>query len=291
MSRIIANNIRHNDATVDSITLDSAGNVSVPNDLAVDTDTLFVDVSADRVGINTTSPRNALHALSSNGDIRIDTSTNGGAAGLIFDVPASNGLRASGHRAKIQCEHTGSGWDSNLIFYGGNTSTEPSEQLRITSDNYLRMASGTGGIQFNGNTAAANALDDYEEGTFDPTVTMHISGSFTLQSSFNSLSYTKIGSTVLISGQIRIDTVSSPSGNIKITNLPFAVRSTAELARAGNAIFYFDNSAGSGNYFKAVPANVTESTTTLEILTYHYAGGLVPGPADELGFSIMYVAA
>ena len=35
MSRIIANNIRHNDATVDSITLDSAGNVSAPGNLSV----------------------------------------------------------------------------------------------------------------------------------------------------------------------------------------------------------------------------------------------------------------
>ena len=35
MSRIIANNIRHNDATIDSITLDSAGNVSVPGNLSV----------------------------------------------------------------------------------------------------------------------------------------------------------------------------------------------------------------------------------------------------------------
>jgi hypothetical protein len=29
------------------------------------------------------------------------------------------------------------------------------------------MVSGTGGIQFNGDTAAANALDDYEEGTWN----------------------------------------------------------------------------------------------------------------------------
>jgi hypothetical protein len=27
-----------------------------------------------------------------------------------------------------------------------------------------------GGIQFNGDTAAANALDDYEEGTWTPTI-------------------------------------------------------------------------------------------------------------------------
>lgn len=33
----------------------------------------------------------------------------------------------------------------------------------------IRMASGSGGTQFSGDTAAANALDDHEEGAFTPT--------------------------------------------------------------------------------------------------------------------------
>jgi hypothetical protein len=52
--------------------------------------------------------------------------------------------------------------------------SSPTERLRITSDAYVRLASGTGGIQFNGDTAAANALDDYEEGTFTPTITQGV---------------------------------------------------------------------------------------------------------------------
>jgi hypothetical protein len=47
----------------------------------------------------------------------------------------------------------------------------PLERMRITSDAYVRLAFGTGGIQFNGDTAAANALDDYEEGTWTPNLT------------------------------------------------------------------------------------------------------------------------
>jgi hypothetical protein len=105
------------------------------------------------------------------------------------------------------------------------------------------------------------------------------------------LSYTKIGRLVTISGQIRIDTVSSPSGNIRITNLPFTVRSTTELGRAGGGLFYFDNSAGAGNYYKPVPWAVEESTTWLYIYTQHFDGGLTPGASDEIGFSCTYVAA
>ena len=98
-------------------------------------------------------------------------------------------------------------------------------------------------------------LDDYEEGTFDPTIAP-TSGSITLQSNYNTLSYTKIGRLVHISGQIRISSVSSPSGNTSITNLPFNIRkSTTEqgtMTISGANCFYFDASAGTGNYYKAV---------------------------------------
>jgi hypothetical protein len=57
--------------------------------------------------------------------------------------------------------------------------SSPTERMRITSDAYVRLASGTGGIQFNGDTAAANALDDYEEGTWTPNLTGSGGGAYT----------------------------------------------------------------------------------------------------------------
>jgi hypothetical protein len=57
-----------------------------------------------------------------------------------------------------------------------------SETCRMTRD----------GLTFHGNTAAANALDDYEEGTWTPTI---YSGGFTLQS-VTTAKYTKIGNLV-----------------------------------------------------------------------------------------------
>ena len=48
--------------------------VTIPGDLAVDTDTLFVDVSADRVGINDNSPDEVLTLKSDAGGIRIKLS-------------------------------------------------------------------------------------------------------------------------------------------------------------------------------------------------------------------------
>ena len=163
------------------------------------------------------------------------------------------------------------------------------------SDGNLRFSTSGTGIDFSATSDAggmtSELLDDYEEGTFDPTVSMTISGSLTLNSSYNSLSYTKIGRLVTISGQIRIDTVSSPVGNILITNIPYTVRSTTELGRAGGGLYYFDNSAGVGNYYKPVSWAVVESSSTLYIYTQHSGGGITPGTADEISFSCTYVAA
>jgi hypothetical protein len=100
--------------------------------------------SSGRLAIGTASPVDALHVLSSGGNTRIDTSTNAGTASLLFDVPASNGLRASGHRARISCQHEGVGWDSSLVFYAGNTSTTPSEAMRIDASRRLLVGTSTG---------------------------------------------------------------------------------------------------------------------------------------------------
>jgi hypothetical protein len=95
----------------------------------------------------------------------------------------------------------------------------PTERMRITSDAYVRLASGTGGIQFNGDTAAANALDDYEEGTFTPVlngVGSTGTGTYTLQQG----RYTKIGRTVSID-IVLTWTAHTGTGTMYITGIPF----------------------------------------------------------------------
>lgn len=74
-------------------------------------------------------------------------------------------------------------------------------------------------------SADANTLDDYEEGTFSPTLTTDGTDftSVTYFSGFNGGKYTKIGRLVTV--QIALGTsavtVGSASGNIRIGNLPF----------------------------------------------------------------------
>ena len=120
-------------------------------------------------------------------------------------------------------------WESGrLRFYNNTTATEV---LNITSDNYLRMLSGTGGIQFNGDTAAANALDDYEEGTWTPTFNAAVTTSGTPTGK-----YTKVGRTVYATCAFSYTALTG--ADINISGLPFtngAIRQATAVAFAGVA--------------------------------------------------------
>jgi hypothetical protein len=96
-----------------------------------------------------------------------------------------------------------------IRFYVGSGA----EKVRILS---------SGGITFNGDTAAANALDDYEEGTWTPT----LSGTSGGPSGVNFTSrlgwYTKIGRVVIADCRLAMSSWSSgPSGSALISGLPF----------------------------------------------------------------------
>jgi hypothetical protein len=84
----------------------------------------------------------------------------------------------------------------------------------------MRIQSG-GGISFNGDTAAANALDDYEEGTW----TAALSGgtvSNTGTQSGRSFKYTKIGNVVYFCFDFfQENNTMALSGTVSITGLPF----------------------------------------------------------------------
>ncbi len=96
----------------------------------------------------------------------------------------------------------------------------------ITNDTErLRIQSG-GGRSFNGDTAAANALDDYEEGTWTP-----VGGSFTV-SAVNLAQYTKIGQQVTV--LCYINGTSGTSGAASISGLPFTPSTATANHKFGN---------------------------------------------------------
>lgn len=70
-------------------------------------------------------------------------------------------------------------------------------------------------------SANANTLDDYEEGTFTPTMTFNASATGVTYSSQTGF-YVKIGQFVLAFGRITLTSNGSGVGNARIASMPFA---------------------------------------------------------------------
>jgi hypothetical protein len=144
--------------------------------------------------------------------------------------------------------------------------SSPTEALRITSDKYLRMAASTGGIQFNGDTAAANALNDYEEGTWTPSIGG--TATYTVQAG----RYTKIGRVVYAAFYLTISTIGTGS-TWQITGLPFTALSGVQ---GGGSVNYWASLNGSFVYI--TPYVIGSTTISLYALTA--AGASLSGAAS-----------
>jgi hypothetical protein len=85
-----------------------------------------------------------------------------------------------------------------------------SERARFTAN----------GLTFNGDTDSANALDDYEEGTW--TIGITFGGAAVGVTTLNNTgTYTKIGRQVTVNGRLSLTSKGSSTGVAAITGLPF----------------------------------------------------------------------
>ena len=123
--------------------------------------------------------------------------------------------------------------------------------MRILSD---------GGLTFNGDTAQANALDDYEEGTWTMGVTFG-NASVGVTYSANTGTYTKIGRQVTVNGYLGISNKGSSTGSARITGLPFALANTSGNYSA--AALRFENITFANQYC-AVPTINTSIISLFE---------------------------
>lgn len=98
-----------------------------------------------------------------------------------------------------------------------------------------RVRIDTNGLKFNGDTAAANALDDYEEGTWTPGV---VTG--TVNSS--DARYVKIGNLVKVCASLTGFSDRTSSNIVQINNVPY---STSQGSQAAGSMFgrYLDRTA------------------------------------------------
>jgi hypothetical protein len=129
------------------------------------------------------------------------------------------------------------------------------------------------GVLFHGDTAAANTLDDYEEGTWTPTFSNIGTGTYAVQIG----RYTKIGDLVYVFCHIDVLVAGTASGQVIVAGLPFALGAsqqavTSSVIGVGWSVTSVDNtgfaqSSGSTIVFTHDNCGVSNNTTHADLGT------------------------
>jgi hypothetical protein len=143
------------------------------------------------------------------------------------------------------------------------------------------------GILFGADTDAANALDDYEEGTFTLAVADAVTGGNTGTSS--TCFYTKIGRIVTVRGSIfSIDTTGLTAGNVVyFQGLPFAPATHNAVGSATIEFMTFSGFVTAHCGGSATAFRLAESTSGSGE-NYLLVSDVTSGTADIVGFEITY---
>jgi hypothetical protein len=188
---------------------------------------------------------------SEDGSLLVKTMLNGtlttfmdiSSGGVLFSTPIAPN---SNDNATLGA--SGTAWSDLFLASGGVVNFNSGDVTVTHATNTLAFAGATGGYSFDDDlvmasgkgidfsaTANSNAgmtseiFDDYEEGVYTATIVCASSGSYTLNSSYDTLSYTKVGNIVKVQGLIAISGESSPSGALRL-NCPTTAASQTELS-------------------------------------------------------------
>jgi hypothetical protein len=152
--------------------------------------------------------------------------------------------------------------DGDLAFYT-LTDTGPTgftEKVRINALGNIVMKTANTGIDFSINSAATGVtselLNDYEEGTWVPTLTFATPGTLAVTYSTQTGNYIKVGNLVTARYSILIVPAAlvkgTASGGLQITGLPFAA-------------------SGTGTQYVDLAANITDITSGTLAISYPQA--------------------
>ena len=181
---------------------------------------------------------------------------------------------------------TGSNAGDGSIFTLNNDS---STIIRNQENSYIRFDTNgsnermrilaAGGVTFNGDTSADNALDDYEEGTYTPTLTFASDDGNKAYANRGG-SYTKIGRKVTVNLNINLSNRGTGSG-LATVSLPFTVgdRLANTAFEGGGFAYYFINLLSS---VSTIHLQARENTTTAEL---RGVLGSVSGNFSDFGYA------
>ena len=227
-------------------------------------------------------------------DFRIES--NGNANMLVIDggddIMAIGAAKSTSATVKIQNKDDSNTNTLDLFNDNGNRTVSMQQDTSGNAKMKFQKNDGTvtttidanlGGILFGTDTAAANTLDDYEEGTWTPSVGGN--ASYHLQSG----KYTKVGRTVHVSAVIQVNALGTGS-TTEVSGFPFT------SSHAGGA-----NMGGSVGFWYSLAVNVlslnlyySNGTTTTAFKGNTSASGNISsnlaifGNSARVDFSITY---
>jgi hypothetical protein len=188
-----------------------------------------------KVGVGTTSPLQGNLQVGTYGSGNSSIALAAGTTGLNSIYFGDGSTGTDFYRGYIQYEHS---TDSLLFAAAGALG----ERMRIDTNGNIKTqatisvgaatpSTSGAGITFPASHSAssdANTLDDYEEGTWTPTISFN-GGTTGVTYSNQKGNYTKIGNRVFVSCYLAVSNKGSSSGNVTINGLPFTSSSATAM--------------------------------------------------------------
>ena len=256
----------------------STKDVTATGDLTVDTNTLFVDASENKVGVGTTTVTDAgvtmtpsvTRAGGWDAKLALQSTEANDFPVLLFSNAATNryggivstndasGNDANNGTAAIDFLMTSS-TDGNINIRTNTAvgTSAPVSNWQFTHDGNLKALVNGNGIDFSasaGGNASSSVLDDYEEGTWTPSIQQ---GWTSTSGTFNG-KYTKIGNLVNAFYFIQFSGTNA-GAHVRIDGLPYVAVNETDGALRGGALTYFTAPVDSaGMVLTYVIENATE---------------------------------
>ena len=229
---IITRNHNHSVTNYWSIAPRNGGELDIGYGPADSNGTVSADLvtikSDGKMGVGTGSPTSLIHGQVSSGSaiITLESTATSGEASVSLKGKNSSGTVRTGIFK----------YDSADMFRIGTTASIP---IRFETNDTERMRIlPTGGLTFGGDTAQANALNDYEEGTL--SWRLQRDDNIGAGSNVNTrVTYTKIGNRVYISGYIYTQNTGSSTSNVNII-----IRSNSNTSNVATLPYLPNHSGG-----------------------------------------------
>ena len=249
--------------------ISSAGNLTSTGIDDNATSTAITIDSSENVGIGESSPDRKLHVNSGSSNAVAKFESTDTIATIEF-VDVSGSVREIGVSG------------NNTVFLN----SAGVEDMRIDSSGHAIIPAGVTLGTSAGTYAAANTLDDYEEGTWTPSLSAGGNTDATFGAN-NGGGYTKIGNKVHLQGRLSVNSIGSLSGPISLTGFPFTSSSSHNMSviSVGRATS-LAITAG-----QSITGWVSQGVTYSELQRWDAAAGTTDLTAAELsaGADVMFI--